>query len=560
MRVLLVWPRFCSFSFWNFEAVCKLAGVKYMTPPLGLLTVAALLPAHWELRLLDENVQPLEDRDFEGIDMVLVSSKIVHRPRALEVIRSARSRGLPVVVGGPDPTLTPAPYAEAGANFLCLDEGEVTVPKLLAALEAGSDGGTFRADGELADLAKTPTPRFDLIDHRDYLYIGLQYSRGCPYHCEFCNVIDLFSNKYRTKTLPQVLRELDCLYTLGYRGQVDFFDDNLAGHMKTVKPLLRGIAGWMKEHRYPFHLSTSLTLNVAKDPELLDLLRQARFKYLLVGIETPDAGSLKQAQKPQNTGFSIPEAVDAIYRRAGATVHSGFLLGLDGEPGDIADRICACIDECAIPWVMAGVVYPLPGTQLARRLEREGRLFEGARGTIDLETVRDQVSAGLQFWPQRPPADVLRDLVRVMHHAFDPERYFTRCADVASRLGTIPNLIPGVRIFLRNVRTFVHLCGAMTRSRTARGPFWKAFWRVLTANPAGIEALATLAALYVHFEAMLPYVYTQLQRQRDELDALGEEGWLAKNGVQARAGRAGQERASATLLIRNHSHRPPLAT
>lgn len=558
MRVLLVWPRFSSFSFWNFEKVCELAGVKYMTPPLGLLTVAAMLPSDWDLRVVDENVNPLVDADFEGIDLVLVSSKIIHRPRALEVVRMARERGLLVAVGGPDPTLTPGPYQEAGASFLCLDEGEVTVPKLLAALEAGATEGVFRAQGELADLSKTPTPRFDLVDHRDYLYVGLQYSRGCPYHCEFCNVIDLFSNAYRTKTLPQILKELDCLYDLGYRGQLDFFDDNLVGHMKDVKPFLRGIADWMKAHRYPFHLSTSLTLNVAKDPELLDLLREARFKYFLVGIETPDPASLKQAKKPQNTGFSIPEAVDQIYRRAGATVHSGFLLGLDGEPADIADRICKCIDESAIPWVMAGVVYPLPGTQLATRLEREGRLFEGARGTIDLEKARDQVSAGLQFRPDRPAADVLRDLVRVMRHAFDADRYFGRCADVASRLGTIPNLFPGGRIFLRNVRTFARLCVAMTRSSTTRTPFWKAFWKVAFKNPAGIEALATLSVLYVHFESMLPYAYNALARQREELETLGEDGWLAKNGVATAAeARAAEKAAPAKVRVSARFGREP---
>ena len=527
MRVIMVWPKFSSFSFWNFEKVCELAGVKYMTPPLGLLTVAALLPSDWEITLVDENVRMLRDDDFEGVELVLVSSKIVHRPRALEVIRWARRLGKLVAVGGPDPTLTPAPYRDAGASFLCLDEGEVTLPKLLADFARGVRQGTYRAEGELADITKTPTPRFDLIDHRDYLYVGVQYSRGCPYHCEFCNVIDLFSNRYRTKTLGQVLAEFDRLYALGYRGQLDFFDDNLVGNMKEVKPFLRGLADWMKAHGYPFHLSTSVTVNVAKDPELLDLLREARFKYLLVGIETPDPEALKRAKKPQNTGFSIPEAIDAIYRRAGATVHSGFLLGLDDEPADIADRVCACIDEAAIPWVMAGIVYPLPGTQLAKRLDREGRLFPEARGDIDLDRVRDQVSAGLMFVPQRPAAAVVRDLVRVMRHSFDADKYFARCADVASRLGTIPNLFPGARVFFRNVRTFFRLCVRMTLSGATRTPFWRAFWRVLFRNAAGMEALATLSVLYVHFQAMLPYCYAQLDKQLGEIEAMGEQRWAA---------------------------------
>ena len=528
MKALLIWPKFDSFSFWNFEKVCELAGVKYMTPPLGLLTVAALLPQEWDLRLVDENVRMLEDSDLEWADIVLVGSKIVHRGRALDVIKMARDRGLPVVVGGPDPTLSPDPYRKAGVDFLCLDEGEVTVPMLLAALSRGETSGEFRAD-RLPDLVtESPVPRFDLINHRDYLYVGVQYSRGCPYHCEFCNVIDLFKNKYRTKTLQQVLAEFQLLYDLGYRGQLDFFDDNLVGHLKDVKPFLRGIADWLKARNYPFTLSTSVTLNVAKEPELLALLREARFKAMLVGIETPSESALKGAQKPQNTGFSIAEATDRIYREAGATLHSGFLLGLDGEPGSIADEIIQCIDDACIPWVMAGVVYPLPGTQLSKRLDREHRLFPKARYKV-ADGARDQISAGLQFRPERSPSEVIQDLVRVMHHSFDPEQYFKRCADVATRLNTVPVMVPGWYIFFRNVRTFLRLCVKMTRMKSTRRPFWKALWRVLTKNRAGIEALATLSVLYVHFESMLPYVYEQLDLQQKAIADKGDEAWLAEN-------------------------------
>lgn len=527
MKTLLVWPKFDSFSFWHFEKVCEIVGVKYMTPPLGLLTVAALLPANWELRLVDENVRELSDEDLDWADLVLVGSKIVHRTRALAVIERARLRGKPVAVGGPDPTLSPSYYEQAGANYLCLGEGEVTVPKLLADLEAGVATGVYRCD-RLPDLRESPPPRFDLIDHRDYLYIGLQFSRGCPHHCEFCNVIDLFDNRYRTKSLDQVLAELDCLYATGYRGQVDFFDDNLVGKIGEIKPVLRGIARWLEQHGYPFQLSSSVTLNAANDTELLDLLRQARFKYLLVGIETPDQTALKTAHKPQNTGFSIAQATDNFYRRAGVTIHSGFLLGLDGESPSIADDVIACIDEACIPWVMAGVVYPLPGTQLSRRLDREGRLFPQARGTLSSE-IRDQISAGIQFRTQRPPTEVLRDLLRIMQHSFDPAQYFDRCARVAVRLDTIPVLVPSWRIFARNLRTALRLAVAMTRSRHARGPFWKAFARVLVRNPRGMEALVTLAVLYLHFESMLPYCYTQLAKQLDTITNEGEESWYARN-------------------------------
>ncbi len=526
-KALLVWPKFESHSFWNFEKVCELVGVKYMTPPLGLLTVAALLPKTWQLRVLDENVEPLGTADLEWADLVFVGSKIVHRDRAIEIIRLAKELGKTVVVGGPDPTISPQCYTSSGADSLCLGEGEVTVPELLADLERGTLRPLY-SSSRLPDLAReTPAPRFDLIDHRNYLYMGVQYSRGCPHHCEFCNVIDLFSHKFRTKSVEQVLAELDVLYSSGYRGQVDFFDDNLVGHVKSAKQLLRALATWLEEHRYPFHFSTSLTLNIAKDLELLALLRAARFKYFLVGIETPDEKALRAANKLQNVGFSVAEATDAIYRHAGATVHSGLMLGLDGEPEDIADKMIRCIDEACVPWVMAGIVYPLPGTALAKRLEREGRLFAQARSGLS-EGARDQISAGLQFKTERRPLSVLDDLTRVMHHAFDARNYYERCASVAVRLDTLPNLAPGWRILLRNIRAFYRLCRRRLRAGPGRAPFWKALGRVATRNPAGLEAFATLSILYIHFESMLPYVYGELEKQRSAITDVGEAKWLAE--------------------------------
>ena len=523
-RALLVWPRFGSFSFWNFERVCQLVGVKYMTPPLGLLTVAALLPADWELRLVDENVRPLEDADLHWADLVFVGCKIVHRQRALAVIRQAVALKKVVVVGGPDPTLHPALYRSVGPLALCLGEAELTLPRFLADLARGVTAGVYEPGGA-ADLAGTPVPRFDLVDHRDYLYMAVQYSRGCPHHCEFCNVIDLFDHRYRTKSPAQVLAELEALYRLGYRGQVDFFDDNLVGHVPKAKALLRELVGWLESHGHPFQFSTSVTLNVAQDDELLALFRAARFKYFLVGIETPDPDALRTALKPQNTGFSIPEAVDRIYRQAGATVHSGFLLGLDDEAADIGERIIQCIDATSIPWVMAGVVYPLPGTQLARRLDAEGRLFPAAR-EFDDEAIRDQISAGIQFRTRRPPSQVLDDLLRVLRHSFEPSRYFARCAEAVVRLNTLPNLAPGLRLFLRNVRTFFRLAWTSTRTRRLRGPFWRAFARVVSRNPSGLEAFATLSVLYLHFEALLPYCEEQLGRQQAAIARLGEARWL----------------------------------
>lgn len=531
MKVLIIWPKFESFSFWNFENVCTMTGTKYMTPPLGLLTMAALLPDSWELKLVDENLSLTTTQELEWSDVVMMGSKIVSRRRALELITQARDLGKTVVLGGADVTVNAVPYAQGGAHILCVGEAEMTVPRLIEALQSGEDhdGLIIEAEG-MANMADAPPPRFDLIKHSDYLYLALQYSRGCPYTCEFCNVIDIFDG-YRVKEPAQVLAELDIVYATGYRGQLDFFDDNFAGNMKKAKEMLRELARWQKEHNYPYGFSTSLTLNIAKDEALLKLLREARFKYFLVGIETPSKETLLKASKAQNTGFSIAEAVDRIYRIAGATVHSGFLLGMDGEPDDIKQQMIDCIKETSIPWVMSSIIYPLPGTGMSKRLEREGRLFPAARvdlpKTANGEIARDQISAGVQFVPQRDPAVLVADLLEIMEYSYDPKNYFARCADVACRLDTLPNLIPGWGIFARNVRTFLRLSWHATKNSRMRGPFWKAFFTVALKNSKGIEALATLAVLYTHFEGMIPYCREVLSAQRQAMLDVGSEQWLA---------------------------------
>ncbi len=530
VKALLIWPKFESHSFWNFESVAEMAGTKYMCPPLGMLTLAGSLPESWELRLVDENVGLVRDEDLRWCDVVLMGSKIVSRTRALALAERAKQFGKTVVVGGADATVNEAVYIASDADIVCIGEAELCVPPMLDALEnPGSVQRVIRADG-MADLKSSPAPRFDLLDLSDYLYVGIQYSRGCPYTCEFCNVIDIFDG-YRSKTIPQVLAELDALYAAGYRGQVDFFDDNFAGNFKRAKETLRALVQWQTAHRFPFAFSTSVTLNIAKDDALLELFREARFKYFLIGIETPSPEALAKASKGQNVGFSISEAVHRIYQVAGATVHSGFLIGMDGEPDNIADLVIQCVEETSIPWVMGSIIYPLPGTGMAKRLDREQRLFPGARyglpKTETGETVRDQISAGIQFKTERPADEVLVDVQRILKHAYDPEKYFARCADVACELNTIPVLFPGARVFFRNARTALRMVWYATSRSELRGPFWKALFRVLWNNNKGVEALFTLAVLFTHFQRMLPYCVRMLDAQQEAIREQGLEGWYA---------------------------------
>lgn len=516
-----------SFSFWNFVKVCELAGVKYMTPPLGLLTVASILPEDCNIRLVDENVKDLQESDIQWADLVLLSSKCVHRSRALDVIKWVKRLGKTIAVGGPDITTSQWAYEDIGIDYICLGEGEVTIPLLMADFKAGKTNVTYKGKGE-AELTTVKPPKWDLIDFSDYLYVGIQYSRGCPYTCEFCNVIDLFEGSFRCKTEEQLVEELDALHAAGYRGQVDFFDDNFAGNFSRAKSVLKVMAKWLKDHRYPFQFSTSVTINIAKDTELLELFREARFKFFLVGIETPDEKSLDIAQKGQNLGFSLVEAAHRIFKIAGATIHSGFLFGMDGEPDDIADRVIKCTDECKIPWVMAGTIYPIPDTRLAKRLDSEGRLFPSARQFDDNENLRDQITAGIQFVPQRPIPNVLGDLLKVLKNAFDPDVYFRRCREVALELDTVPNIFPGLKMFVRNIKLFARLCAFCTRRSDLRAPYWKSFFHVLFRNPRGIESLVTLTVLYAHFYDMMPFAYKQLEMQIQDVKETGEKKWIAR--------------------------------
>jgi len=310
VRVLMINPRFQDSSFWNYVAACELAGAKAPSPPLGLLTVAAMLPAHWELRLVDRNVRELTDRDLVWADVVFVGAMLPQQFDALHIIKTCASRGIPTVVGGPDPTSARELYASA--NMLVLGEVEGIIDDFVAAFEAGQRTGIFEAEKFTADITKTPKPRYDLINPRDYLDINVQFSRGCPFLCEFCDIIELYGRVPRTKNTQQVLDELQAIYEMGHRGVVQFVDDNLIGNKKAVKAFLPHLIAWQKEHGYPFVFATEASLNLADDDKFLGMLRDACFVGVFIGIESPDPDVLIAARKKQNIGRDIPAEIHKI--------------------------------------------------------------------------------------------------------------------------------------------------------------------------------------------------------------------------------------------------------
>ena len=399
-----------------------------------------------------------------------------------------------------------------------LGEAEGILDTFVAAWEAGERRGRFTAEKFKADVTKSPIPRFDLLTFSHYLYIGVQFSRGCPFTCEFCDIIELYGRKPRTKSTPQMLAELDRLLALGYRGHVDFVDDNLIGNKRAVKLFLPHLVAWQQRHGYPFRFSTEASLNLSDDPELLAMMRAANFFVVFIGIETPDEATLVQTQKKQNTRRSITESVHRIYA-AGMFVTAGFIVGFDTEEASIADAMIDCITDTAIPSAMVGLLTALPNTQLQRRLEREGRLFEKFSR---ISTVTgDQCTAGLNFVTRRPRREILADYRRILAAVYDPARYFERVRTVGLALDRprFAGTTPAWHLVLRDLHGLLRLCWRMSVKRPELAwRFWRVFATLIRRNPRALEYALMNVALFLHLYPFSRYVIGELDAQIAAID------------------------------------------
>ena len=417
MRVLLLYPLFPK-TFWSFEKILELVGRKVLLPPLGLITAAAILPQDWDYKLVDRNVRDVTEAEWDWADLVILSAMIVQKADLLDQIREAKRRGKRVAVGGPYPTSVPEDSIEAGVDYLILDEGEITLPMFVEAIQQGQTAATFRAkDGEKPDVTTTPVPRYDLLELDAYDSMSVQFSRGCPFQCEFCDIIVLYGRKPRTKAPAQLLRELDCLYQLGWRRAVFMVDDNFIGNKRNVKLFLQELKGWMAAHDYPFSFNTEASVDLAQDEELLELMLACNFNAVFLGIETPDADSLELTKKFQNTRSSMEESVDKI-NRAGLRIMAGFIIGFDGEKPGAGDRIIDFVERTAIPTAVFGLLQALPNTALWHRLEKEGRLHGN-------KSDGNQFSL-MNFVPTRPVEEIAQEYVHAFCTLYEPSRFLAR--------------------------------------------------------------------------------------------------------------------------------------
>jgi radical SAM superfamily enzyme YgiQ (UPF0313 family) len=491
-----------------------MAGAKYPAAPLGMITLAALLPRDWDIRLVDMNTSKLRDSDIDRADLVFTGGMLPQQPFILKLIDRVQARGKKIVTGGPDPTSQPEIYKKS--DYLVLGEAEDSIKLFLSDLENGVNGGVYYPSENRPDMAGSPVPRFDLLRFKDYLMIGVQYSRGCPFNCEFCDVIELFGRNPRTKSSEQIIRELDRLYELGYRGHVDFVDDNFIGHKTKAKKVLLAVKEWSEDHNYPFFFSTEASINLADDEELLGLMRDLDFRYLFIGIESADENVLESSQKRQNLNRKLFDDLHKIYSY-GMVVNGGFIMGFDNETSETARLIADAVKNGKICMSMIGLLYALPNTQLTRRLSKENRLFENSSTLDDGGNPSvDQATSGLNFITARPRNEIINDFIYVLKKVYRRKSYFDRCLKVGRVLRTQRKHKTSFGKKIMVTRSLLRLIYRLGLRPATFYYFWRNLVAIVFTRPSSAEEVANLMAMYIHFRKQTKYIVKLMSRNVEE--------------------------------------------
>ena len=485
MNALLIYPEWPD-TYWSFKHVLPFHGKRSAYPPLGLLTIAALLPVYWEKRLIDTNVRALTDSDLEWADVALVSGMLVQKEKLLVILARCRACGIRTVVGGP----IASGFGELGcyADHVVIGEAEELIAPLAEDLERGTAKPQYKAR-EMPSLDCSPLPDLSLINIRHYSSMAIQYSRGCPFNCEFCDVIEIYGRKPRTKSVPQVMAELEQLYRLRWRGSVFLVDDNFIGNKKNVKQLLPALAEWNEHHGRPFTFFTEASVNLADDPQLLALMKEAGFIRVFLGIETPVEACLKEAHKLQNTRRNLLDSVRCIQQH-GIEVMAGFIVGFDSDPEDVFDRQVEFIQKSAIPIAMVGLLQALPGTQLHRRLRHEGRLVGDANG--------NNIDCNLSFIPTMSAQRLLDGYRSILKRIYAPDAYYERVRRFLDRYH------PTSRV-RHSFSDYAAFCRSIVRQGVfgnARASYWKFLIHAATRYRHAFGTAVTLAIMGYHFHAM----------------------------------------------------------
>ena len=485
MNALLIYPRFPD-TYWSFKYALSFTGKRAAQPPLGLMTVAALLPGSWRKRLIDTNVERLKDADLAWADVAMVSGMHVQQEHLTSIVERCRARGLRTVVGGPIASSVPA--AALKADHVVIGEAEGLIAALAHDLEAGEALPVYEA-AERPAMERSPLPDLSLIKMNRYSTMTVQYSRGCPFNCEFCDIIEIYGRQPRTKAVTQVLAELDQLQRAGWRDAVFVVDDNFIGNKKLAKNLLTAMAEWGQLHGYPFRFITEASLNLADDPELLQLMKDAGFSTVFLGIETPDECSLIANHKLQNTRRDLLESVKRI-QQYGIEVMGGFILGFDTDREDVFDRMVEFIQTSAIPVAMVGLLQALPGTQLFRRLWREDRIVDAGDG--------NNTDCKLNFLPRMDAARLVEGYRSVLRQIYSCDAYYERVKLFLNRCHPTSRQ----RLSYANLRAMVSSVVRQGLLGKGRLSYWKFVLTAATRYRRSFGMAMTFAVMGYHFQIM----------------------------------------------------------
>jgi len=489
MKILLVNPEFPE-TYWSFRYALPFEGKRSVFPPLGLLTVSGLLPHSCERRLVDLNIERLKDSQIEWADMVFITGMLAQKVSLHETVKRCKERGKVIVLGGPyvTSTIEELPYAD----HIFQGEAETTLPQFFADLERGETKRIYKAP-ERPPLSLAPVADFGLVNLKKYSCMSVQYSRGCPFSCEFCDIIEIYGRVPRTKSNQQMIAEFDALKQLGWRGPLFIVDDNFIGNKKNVRLLLPALIEWQKKNGYPFSLLTEASVNLADDDDLLTAMKDAGFRRVFLGIETPVEESLKEAQKSQNRG-NLLESVRRIQSH-GMEVMAGFIVGFDNDPDDIFERQIDFIRESAIPMAMVGMLNALPDTQLWKRLEREGRLL-GADAT------GNNTIATVNFIPKMDVDTLISGYQRIMRTIYKPSEYYRRALDSLQRV--LPHDVPEAHQYhgFKAVTAFLRIAFKLGVLDAERREFWRFFIEAARTHHDRMTELLRHAAMAYHFRKL----------------------------------------------------------
>jgi radical SAM superfamily enzyme YgiQ (UPF0313 family) len=510
LKVLLVWPRFAP-SFWGFEGVLEMLHEDSVSPPLGLITVAALCPPTWTLRLLDHSIEEIRDEDYRWADLVMVSAMHAQRVDTTAILARARQLGVRTFLGGPWASSEPE-HLRTMADHLLIGEPEEVFADIAISLEDGNAQAVYRVDDK-PDLTRSPIPRFDLLRLDKYTCMSLQFSRGCPFQCEFCDIITIYGRKPRTKSPAQLIAELETLRALGWRKSVFIVDDNFIGNAKNALAMVRALAVWGREHAQPFAFYTEASVNLADNTDLLSAMVDANFLGVFLGIETPSAESLKGTKKFQNLRGDLIEQVRTI-QQGGLWVVAGFIVGFDSDDESIFDRQLAFIEQTAIAWPMAGMLQAPPTTPLFERMQREGRLNRKIDLTSNFSTPN--------FETVMPLRVLLRGFSGMLTRLYEPETYFRRSLRSLEAWHTKPHQTPPAVGPLDSLQTIFRAIWTQGIRSGYRIAWWKYLWELWRnfrhdATKMFYGSQMLLAAN--HFVLYSRYVTAELERDLERIAA-----------------------------------------